>query len=116
MIIQHLQCISDIRKCIFDGINYDDLQLVKASSLKKPTCYIAKVEDCDFKNIHREQNNKIIEECIKYDTLLKKDQLFRAIIIENCKGLDNINKQGKESGDFNIWEKAKSGNMIGAVL
>lgn len=90
--------------CTFDGaelgedifliqsvgnVDYDAL-LIKLHR-HKPHGKVAYIKDCTFKNIttHR-STGKIIKEYVPYDTTFKKGHNFKATIVSDCNGLDNV--------------------------
>ena len=75
------------------------------------------IEECDFKNCSTNRSSgKIIKEYLSYDTLFKKNQQFHANTISKCKGLDKINREGKEAENVEVRTTTAAGNEIGSFL
>lgn len=107
-----------LKKCIFEGVSIDKNFLIAATGYEKPYDTVTYIEDCDFRNCETKRGSgKIIKEYIYYDTLFKKNQEFHANKLNNCRGLDRINKEMVQS-DVNVEIKRVStnGNQVGSAL
>jgi hypothetical protein len=124
----HKYFVSD---CVFDGINTEtnidkynphilDIYWDGSSSVINVT-----VENCSFKNcfgINEKEpicmGQEMIPAGLGFFTGMPKykEQLVRFTEIINCKGLENINKEGKEAKEIPIQMKAKDGTAIGSSI
>lgn len=105
-------------KCIFDGVELDNNFLIMATdSYKEPRGKVATIEDCDFRNCTTKRaSGKVIKEHIVYEALFGKEKDFLAVTIQNCRGLDKINKEGCSAETAITRTVSTTGNAIGSKV
>ncbi|MCD8121270.1 MAG: right-handed parallel beta-helix repeat-containing protein [Clostridiales bacterium] len=105
-----------IRNCIFDGAELNAAFLIKARDNEyEPYGTVIFIENCNFKNCTtKRQSGKIIKEYLRHYPLIgKKAKYFHANEIQNCTGLDKINKEGFRKELVEIKTRSTSGELIG---
>lgn len=107
---------NQVKKCIFNGVQLRDAFLIAAETYEKLYDTVAYIEGCDFKNCSTcRTDGKIIKEYVKYDTLFKKNRVFRAISISGCRGMDKTNKEGSKIKNVKVRTVSTTGNIIGST-
>ena len=86
---------SVIQKCVFDGVNINEGYLISSSIVEKVGKNQIRITECDFRNcVTKRVSGKIIKQYGYYYNLFSNIKHDLAITIENCRGLDKINKDG----------------------
>ena len=86
---------SVIKKCVFDGVSINEGFLISPDVSGKVSGYTIKITDCDFRNCStKRRNGKIIKDYGHYYNLFDAKKIENAITVYNCRGLDNVKKDG----------------------
>ena len=76
------------------------------------------VENCDFKHcITKDPSSKIVECESTYRTYwTNKQKCTTTIALRNCRGLENVNKEGELTEEIILKQDTTTGQPIGAQL
>lgn len=106
-----------IKKCIFDGVELNKLFLISAFSAyghEKPSGTVTYIQECTFKNCSTKCSSQvIIKEYMEYDSWGRKKN-FHANKISDCRGLENVNKEGSVTKNTEMRTETADGVPIGS--
>ena len=112
---------SEIKNCLFDGIKCDDHYLVYSSnnSNKSSTDIIVVISGCEFHNCTTGNGDGELEDFIHLSnkatikTLFnEREEWYTAIEIEDCEGLENLDKEGDTAENYTIRYEDENGERI----
>lgn len=105
---------STVKKCIFDGAELNQGFLIAGKAhenIKGKSVYI---EECSFHNcVTKRESGKIIKCYDTYFNLFNKQIQIEVTSIQNCLGLDEVNKENGYTADVIIKAKDNNGAVIG---
>ena len=107
---------SIISKCLFDGIKVLKNNDFITVEVKKDLGIKVIVEDCDFKHCETEHPDCKIIECRPFYPTLWNPKRATAIEVRNCRGLENVNREGELTDDIEIKQETSTGKPIGSRL
>jgi len=103
-----------IKKCIFEGVELNELFLISAFGNEKPSGIVTYIQECTFKNCCTKRSSQvIIKEYMKYDSWGRKKD-FHANKISDCRGLENVNKEGSITKNTEMRTMTADGVPIGS--
>ena len=107
-----------ISKCLFDGITVTDGYCSDFISVKidKDRGICMKVDDCEFKHCRTETSRYKLINCQSTYSVFIFDKTATAIEVRNCRGLENVNREGELTGDVEIKQETSTGKPIGSRL
>lgn len=119
---------SVVKKCLFNGINLPKngyliegsnekgiFSIAERISRNKPLMVVY-IEDCAFKNCKTEDENNRIIRMGSYENVFRLEVDFETVVTQNCKGLDNVNKENSRVENPIIKTITSVGEPIGAIL
>jgi hypothetical protein len=109
---------SKISQCIFDGIFVPKGADFISAEISKDMGIKVTIDDCEFKHCITEDPNWKIIECYPFYTTFWTSKQIRVhtIKLSNCRGLENVNKEGELTEDIVIQQETSTGQPIGARL
>lgn len=116
-----------IKKSIFDGIDLTEGYIISCgndpeyedftwlSNTPEPADDIVDIEECDFRNcITNVEDGNVIDGYVYWTSgFFSNSEKKDVVNIINCRGLDKINKEGKEANIVEIKTKSTEGEPIG---
>ena len=107
-----------ISDCIFDGINCHEATLGRILDIHGSHDNPSEVtiKNCSFKNCVAAKEPIKMGDVFFTGVFNNKRTPVKYTEIINCKGLENINKEGKEAKNIPIQMKAKDGTAIGSSI
>lgn len=107
---------SSVKKCIFNGIELNDGFLIAGMVIEKINGKSVYVEECSFQNCTtKRESGKIIKCYGIYFNVFKKQIEIEVTSIQNCLGLDKVNKENGYINDVIVKAKDSTGAVIGAT-
>jgi hypothetical protein len=110
--------ISTISKCLFDGIFVPKgTNFISAQLSEKNIGIRVTVDECEFKHcIAEDSSSKIIEREPWYEPLFGQPKRATTIEVRNCRGLENVNKEGELTEEIVLKQETATGQPIGTRL
>ena len=106
-----------ISNCLFDGVLVSENISFISAGISKDEGIILTVDDCEFRHcITENQKGRIIELESCYQGVFLNDKYATTIEIHNCRGLENVNKEGELTEDVVIQQETSMGQPIGVRL
>jgi len=106
--------MSTISQCLFDGIFVPEGTNFISSIIKNKDITVS-VDDCEFKHcITQHPDCKIIKREHYSKTFFGKE--IPAIRVNNCRGLENVNKEGELTEEIILKQETTTGQPIGARI
>ena len=103
--------------CTFDGVDVKSRFLVmagRASDEHIPSEVKLYIDNCSFRNCHTGRDSGNILLTTVWYKVLFSDKWFDGVIVNNCNGLNNVNKEKNHTSNYTIKTKGTDGKIIGS--
>jgi hypothetical protein len=112
--------------CLFDGVFVPKLTIIWGFEtnnslvlveVPKYKGIVVTIDDCEFRHcIIEGEKGKIIQLQSHHLNIFKQGKWDTTVDVRNCRGLENVNKEGELTEEVTILQETSTGKPIGARL